>query len=110
MIPLVVIGSLIAAAATPQPVRLQVEAQGGMSIVRVIAQSPVACSAAYELAVTSSKGGNRSVNRGRVTIAPGEARTVATVKLAGADKSLVATLSVSPSGGRAYEQVWPSAD
>ena len=90
-----------------KPVRLEVETQGESSTIRVVAESPVACTAAYALEVSGGAGANRSINRGSVRIMPGESRTVATVKV-GPAEALTAKLKVEPCTGLHYQQEWPA--
>lgn len=91
------------------PIRLDVEVVNGAQIVRVIAHSPVACAASYTLSVGQAGGGNRSVNRGTATIAPGSARTLATVSVKhGSTGAIPASLRVEPYEGGAYELTWPA--
>jgi hypothetical protein len=101
--------AMAGAPAQQQPVRLEVHAEDGANVARVIAQSPVQCTASYELAITSGNGGNRSVNRGTVTLAPGERRVLATVRTGTTVSSgFSASLKVVPCDGKAYEQTWPA--
>lgn len=94
-----------------QPVRLEVESKPDASIVRVIARGSATCTATYELAVTASGGGNRSVNRGTVKLPSRGEVTVATVKVGRNPGSATkATLDVTPCGGTPYQQVWTSAE
>jgi hypothetical protein len=99
----------LAGAAPPPavPLKLEVSTTGGTSIIRLIGESPVACTASYRLEVTDSRGGNRSVSGGKATIAPGQRQTLATVTL-GPDsaRTTTAKLEVQPCGGASYEQAW----
>jgi len=108
---LVIAMAALAGAPTPQqPVRLEVQAEDGANVARVIAQSPVKCKASYKLAITSGNGGNRSVNRGTVTLEPGQRQVLATVRTgAAASRAFSARLTVVPCGGKPYEQTWPAA-
>jgi hypothetical protein len=94
-----------------QPIRLEVESEGDTNIVRVVADSSALCTATYELAVTGSGGGNRSVNRGTVRLPSRGPTTVATVKVSrSADAATTATLNVSTCDGKPYQQLWTSAE
>lgn len=109
-----VIAAAIAAAAQPappvRPIRLDVQSEGDLHVIRVIAASAVACTATYRLEVAAAGGGNRSVNRGTVTIQPSKPQTLATVKLGGGSSAAPsAKLDVEPCGGASYEQVWPTS-
>lgn len=96
--------------AAAQPIRLEIESTDGASIVRVVAESSATCTAAYELAVTGSGGGNRSVNRGTVKLPSRGPQTVATVKVSrNSGAAMTATLDVTPCDGKPYQQVWTSA-
>lgn len=96
--------------AAAQPIRLEVESTDSASIVRVVAESRATCTAAYELAVTGSGGGNRSVNRGTVKLPSRGPQTVATVKVSrNSGAATTATLDVTPCDGKPYQQVWTSA-
>lgn len=102
-----IIGGLAAAL---QPIRLEVESESGARIIRVVASSPVECTATYTLEVAGGGGGNTSVNRGTVTIAPSKPATLATVRLGGKSADgLSARLDVDPCGGERYQQQWPPA-
>lgn len=90
------------------PVRLEVSNQGESSTIRVVAESPVACSASYALEVSGGAGSNKSVNRGTLTVQPSKKLTVVSVKLGGQTPDDVnARLIVTPSIGEPYQQVWP---
>ena len=108
----VVIAVAIGAAAQPdkaaQPISLDVERQGDVHVLRVLANSPVACTATYRLEVAAAAGGNRSVNRSTVTIQPSKPQTLATVTLGGS-AAPSARLEVDPYGAASYEQVWPTS-
>lgn len=106
-----IVGAVSDSGTASQPVRLEVESQGDASVVRVVADSKVTCTATYELAVTGNGGGNRSVNRGTVRLPSRGPVTVATVKVSSsADAATTATLSVTPCGEKPYRQVWTSAE
>lgn len=106
----VAIGAAGQSAAPAQPITLHVERQGDFHVLRVVANSAVACTATYRLEVAAAGGGNRSVNRGTVTINPSKPQTLATVRLGGGSAAApTAKLDVEPCGGASYEQVWPTS-
>lgn len=101
--------SLSGAGAADRPIRLVVEAEGAVAVVRVVAQGHSKCNATYELIVASK--GNRSVNRGTARLPAEDSVTLATVKVGhSADAATTATLKVTPCGKAAYEQAWTSAE
>jgi hypothetical protein len=94
------------------PLRLEVEQEGNAGIVRLIGDSPVACSASYELEVGNSggAGGNRSIHRGVARLQPGRPTTLVSVKFGTGDqRGWLARLSVQPCSGPDYQQIWHSA-
>jgi opacity protein-like surface antigen len=104
----VAMGAAAQPGAAVQPITLHVERQGDVHVLRVVADSPVACTATYRLEVAAAGGGNRSVNRGTVTIQPSKPQTLATVTLGGPAPPS-ARLEVDPCGAASYEQVWPTS-
>jgi hypothetical protein len=109
-LPALMLSSAVAAAipaAAMTPLKLEVSTSGGASVIRIIGESPVACSASYQLEVRDAQHGNRSVTGGNATLTPGIRQTVATVALgAGSAGTTVATLDVKPCGGKPYQQAW----
>jgi hypothetical protein len=106
----VAVGAASQGGAPARPITLDVQTEGDVHVVRVVAESTVACTATYRLEVASGGRGNRSVNRGTVTIEPSKPQTLATVKLGGASAAgTSAKLDVDPCGAASYEQVWPAA-
>jgi len=104
------VGAMTDGGIAGQPVRLDVRSDGAANVVRVIAESSATCTATYELAVSGSGGGNRSVNRGTISLPSKGEVTVATVKVgASGDSGMTATLDVTPCDGKPYQQVWTSA-
>jgi hypothetical protein len=104
----VVIGAPAQPAGPTQPITLHVERRGDVHVLRVVADSPVACTATYRLEVAAAGGGNRSVNRGTVAIQASKPQTLATVTLGGS-AAPSARLEVEPCGSANYEQVWPTS-
>jgi hypothetical protein len=104
-----VVGAASDGRAAPRPLWLEVETLGASSVMRVVAESDARCTATYELEVSGNAGGNRSVNRGTVTLPSRGKVTLATVKVGGGNAGgVTATLNVTPCGGEAYRQVWKS--
>lgn len=103
--------AVVAPAATPPsaPLRLEVENVSGRNVLKLVGESPVACSVSYELGVSDTEGGNRSVNRGTASIVPGVRRTFATVTVRSqASSKISARLLVRSCKGETYEQHWPA--
>jgi hypothetical protein len=112
LLPVLVLSAALAAPvpSAAMPLKLEVSTSGGTSVIRIVGESPVACSATYKLQVSDNGGGNQSTTAGNATLAPGVRQTLATVAL-GADsaRTTVARLDVQPCGGAAYQQAWPPA-
>lgn len=112
LVPTIFLAAMTIAAPTANPaapIRLEVESTAGQSILRIVGESPVTCSASYELHAADAAGGNRSVNRGTAQLAAGERRTFATVRLGTHPASKIsAKLVVHSCSGATYEQHWPA--
>jgi hypothetical protein len=90
------------------PVRLVAEDAGDAVRLRVVGESPRAFEGEYALEVSSdaAAGGNRTVQRGTVRLAPGVPATLMTLTLGGGGQGgWTARLRVEPADGAAYEEV-----
>jgi hypothetical protein len=89
------------------PLRLEVDTSGKTTVVTILGESLIACTASYRLEVSDARSGNRSVTAGSATLQPGVRQTVAKVAL-GPDsaRTTLARLHVEPCGGKIYEQAW----
>jgi hypothetical protein len=108
IIPVLALSSAIVAASPAEmPLKLLVNTNGGASVIRIVGESPHACTASYRLEVTDAGGGNRSVTSGNTMLKPGIKQTLATVAV-GSDsvKTTVATLHVHLCNGNSYEEAW----
>ena len=111
MLPVLVLSAVLAgpAALPAMPLKLEVATSDGMSVIKIVGESAVACSASYQLQVSDNRGGNRSTTAGNVKLQPGVRQTLATVALGPESaRSTIAKLDVQPCGGAAYQQAWPA--
>lgn len=100
----------VGSAALNGPLHLYVQETAGIVEIQVVGSADKACEARYELEVQGANGGNRSVQRGNASLAPGAPRTLSTVRIGSPGEGTVsATLRVEDCSGNSYEQRWPSA-
>ena len=96
--------------AVNHPLHLHVQEAAGIVEIQVVGSADKACEARYELEVQGANGGNRSVQRGNASLAPGAPRTLSTVRIGSSGEGTVsATLRVEDCSGNSYEQRWPAA-
>ena len=81
VLPVLMLSAALAAPvpSAAMPLKLEVSTNGGTSVISIIGESPVACSASYKLQVSDKRGGNQSTTAGNATLAPGVRQTLATV-------------------------------
>ena len=90
--------------AAPSPISLSVQTEAAGVVFQVVGQSAVPIDAAYALEVTNASGGNRSTQRGRVSLRQNERVVLLTSRLGGAAQAgWRALLTVTPAFGKAYE-------
>lgn len=97
-----------ASAGDAPPVRLMLEDQGSAVRLSVVGESESAFQGGYSLEVVSdaAAGGNRTVQRGTVSLRPGVPVTLMTLTLGNVGEgSWTARLHVEPEDGRSYELV-----
>jgi len=102
------LGPLLATllATTPMsasPIRLEAEPFESGIRLRVVGHSEIECAAEYELEVSASAGGNRSVQRGSARLQPGREAVLATTTL-GLSDGWSASLRVVSCDGKRYVQ------
>ena len=89
------------AANAVRPLRLEINRDGGATIIRVVGATETPTSASYNLEVGSA--GNRSVQTGVAHLQPGVQSIVATVRLGG-QAPASAKLTVNPSAASEYRE------
>lgn len=100
-----------AAVAAPHPLKLDVNEDGGLLVIKVVGEAPAAWSGKYQLEVMGGPpgGSSQSVQGGAATLRPGKPVTVATVRLGNGNQEVwTAHLHVSPAAGAAYDEEWRS--
>lgn len=96
-------GLAMTAAASPQPIKLDVQNQGERLILTVTGESATEVSAHYSLKVVTGAGGNRSTHAGNVHLVPGTPQTVSKVTMSVAQgQPWTVTLDVTPSDAAEY--------
>ncbi|WP_375402180.1 curli-like amyloid fiber formation chaperone CsgH [uncultured Sphingomonas sp.] len=88
----------------PAPISLSTETVPAGVVLQVIGESATLVDAAYSLEVTNASGGNRSTQRGRVSLRPNQRAVLLTSRLGGdAQAGWRAVLVVTPTFGQPYE-------
>ncbi len=104
LLAVVAAGSVPPDPASPSPISLSVETKATSVVLQVVGESAVPVDAAYSLEVTNASGGNRAIQRGRVSLRRNERVVLLTSRLGGAAQAgWRALLTVTPVVGKAYE-------
>jgi len=107
----ILLAALAAVPAAERPIALLAEPNGEGALIQVVAAGDrihAAYDATYTLEVTSDldSGGNRSVQRGRAHIAPGDTNLFISLRLGRVTPgNWEARLTVEPGDGAAYEEI-----
>lgn len=105
----VLLAAVVGGPASPDPgasapISLSAETGPAGVVLRVIGESATPVDAVYSLQVTNASGGNRSTQRGRVSLRPNQRAVLLTSRLGGvAQAGWRAVLLVTPASGEPYE-------